>query len=435
MRTIQHWIDGAETPRVSTRTGTVFNPATGQQQAEVLLAERDDVDRAVGRRRGRVPAWSQSSLSRRTKILFAFREIVNRRQDGSPRPSPTSTARCSRTPRARCSAGSRSSSSPAASRACSRASYSDQVSTGVDATPSASRSAWSPASRRSTSRPWCRCGCSRWRSPAATRSSSSPASGTPRASMLLAELWAEAGLPAGVFNVVHGDKVAVDALLDHPDVAAVSFVGSTPDRPLRARARHGGRQAGAGARRREEPRRRAARRRPRLRRRPPGRRRLRLGRGAVHGDLRRRSPSARSATTLIDVLDRRRPRRPGGPGRDAGSEMGPIVTSASRDRIVGADHVGRGERRQGRRRRPRTSSSPATRTASSSARPCSTRSARTMDVYTRGDLRSGALGAARRRPRRGHRPDQRQPLRQRHGGLHLARRGRPPVRRAASTSA
>ena len=75
-----------------------------------------------------------------------------------------------------------------------------------------------------------------------------PSERDPSASILLAEMWAEAGLPAGVFNVLHGDKVAVDGLLDHPDVAAVSFVGSTPDRAVRARARHPDGQAGAGAR-------------------------------------------------------------------------------------------------------------------------------------------------------------------------------------------
>ena len=95
--------------------------------------------------------------------------------------------------------------------------------------PSASRSGSAPGSRRSTSRPWCRCGCTRWPSPPATPSCSSPVERDPsRLACYVAELWAEAGLPDGVFNVVHGDKESVDALLDHPDVAAVSFVGSTP---------------------------------------------------------------------------------------------------------------------------------------------------------------------------------------------------------------
>ena len=91
-----------------------------------------------------------------------------------------------------------------------------------------------------------------------------PSEKDPSASNLLAELFAEAGLPDGVFNVVHGDKEAVDALLEHPDVAAVSFVGSTPS-PATSMSAAPRRQAGPGARRCEEPRGRDAGRRPRLR--------------------------------------------------------------------------------------------------------------------------------------------------------------------------
>ena len=81
MRTIQHWIDGAETRGSSTRVGPVYDPATGEQQAELLLAEPGDVDRAVAAAKAAFEEWGDSSLSKRTKILFAFREILNRRQD------------------------------------------------------------------------------------------------------------------------------------------------------------------------------------------------------------------------------------------------------------------------------------------------------------------------------------------------------------------
>ena len=99
-----------------------------------------------------------------------------------------------------------------------------------------------------------------------------PSERDPSVSNFVAELYAEAGLPDGVFNVVHGDKVAVDALLDHPDVAAVSFVGSTSIAKYVYERGTAERQARPGARRRQEPRRRAARRRPRLHRQPPDRR-------------------------------------------------------------------------------------------------------------------------------------------------------------------
>ena len=90
-----------------------------------------------------------------------------------------------------------------------------------------------------------------------------PSEKDPSASIFMAELLAEAGVPEGVFNVIHGDKVAVDAILDHPDVAAVSFVGSTPDRALHLRDRNAQRQAGPGPGRRQEPHDRSARRRHR----------------------------------------------------------------------------------------------------------------------------------------------------------------------------
>src|SRR4051794_9167463 len=81
VRTIQHWIDGAQTRGGSTRLSPVFNPATGEQQAELLLAEPGDVDRAVAAAAAAFEQWSESSLSRRSQVLFAFREIVNRRKD------------------------------------------------------------------------------------------------------------------------------------------------------------------------------------------------------------------------------------------------------------------------------------------------------------------------------------------------------------------
>jgi malonate-semialdehyde dehydrogenase (acetylating) / methylmalonate-semialdehyde dehydrogenase len=81
VRTIQHWVDGAETKGSSTRSAAVFDPATGEQQAEVMLAESGDVDRAVAAAAAAFEEWGDISISRRTRVLFAFREIVNRRQD------------------------------------------------------------------------------------------------------------------------------------------------------------------------------------------------------------------------------------------------------------------------------------------------------------------------------------------------------------------
>jgi hypothetical protein len=131
-----------------------------------------------------------------------------------------------------------------------------------------------------------------------------PSEKDPGCPMRLAELLREAELPDGVFNVVNGDREAVDTLLTDPRVAAVSFVGSTPIAEYIYR-RERQRQAGAGARRRQEPHGRHARRRSRAGGRCADRRRLRLGRRALHGDLGRWSRSARVGEPLVPALARR----------------------------------------------------------------------------------------------------------------------------------
>ncbi len=180
-----------------------------------------------------------------------------------------------------------------------------------------------------------------------------PSERDPGASDLVARLYQQAGLPDGVFNVVHGDKVAVDAILEHPRHRRGLVRRLDADRQVRPRGRLAHRQAGPGPRRRQEPRRRDARRRPRLRRRPHRRGGLRLGRPALHGDLgRRRGRTGRRHAGRQDPRAHR-PALKVGAGTDPDAEMGPVVTAASRDRIV--DYIGQGEdgRRQGRRRRPR----------------------------------------------------------------------------------
>ena len=155
-----------------------------------------------------------------------------------------------------------------------------------------------------------------------------PSEKDPSASNYLAELLDEAGVPDGVFNVVHGDKVAVDAILEHPDIAAVSFVGSTPIARYIYETGTKARQAGPGARWRQEPHDRAARRRHRDGRRCRGLGGLRLGRRALHGDRhdrrgRRRGRPARRGDQDAPAEDHGRAgQRPGirdGPAGDAGS--------------------------------------------------------------------------------------------------------------------
>jgi malonate-semialdehyde dehydrogenase (acetylating)/methylmalonate-semialdehyde dehydrogenase len=155
------------------------------------------------------------------EILFRFRELLNANKPETRRPHH----RAEHGKVLSDALGEVSRGQEVVEFACGNAhllkgAYSEQVSTGVDVYSFGSRWAWSGSSPRSTSRPWCRCGSSRSPSPPATPWSSSPVEKDPSAAMYIADLWKQAGLPDGVFNVVHGDKVAVDALLTHPDQAS-----------------------------------------------------------------------------------------------------------------------------------------------------------------------------------------------------------------------
>jgi malonate-semialdehyde dehydrogenase (acetylating)/methylmalonate-semialdehyde dehydrogenase len=333
VRIIQHWIDGERTRGGSTRVGPVFDPATGEQQAEVLLAEQGDVDRAVAAATAAFAEWSQSSLSRRTGVLFAFREIVRRRRDELAAAITDEHGKVLSD-----AAGEVQRGLEVVEFACGipqllKGEYSDQVSTDVD-----SFSFRQPLGVVAGITPFnFPVMVPMWMFPVAIACGNTfvlkPSERDPSASLLVAEMWAEAGLPAGVFNVVQGDKVAVDALLDHPDVAAVSFVGSTPiAQYVHERATRTGKrvQALGGAKNHA----------------------IVLPdadlefasdhlAAAAYGSAGERC-MAISATIavgsvgdeLIDVLDRRSRAVRVGPGREPGSDMGPIVSRAAKERIV-----------------------------------------------------------------------------------------------------
>ena len=179
--TIHHYIDGRSVPSTSGRSGPVYDPATGSVQAQV----RFRVGRR-GRRCGRRSPGGAAGVAVHGAVTAGRDHVpvprAGRRATARnwPTSSRASTARCPATPWARSPAASRTSSSPAASRTCSRAGSPSRPRAASTSTRSASRSAWSPGSPRSTSRPWCPCGCSPtpWR--AATPSSSSRPRRTPR---------------------------------------------------------------------------------------------------------------------------------------------------------------------------------------------------------------------------------------------------------------
>ena len=290
LKTIQHRIGGAETPGSSTRTAPVYDPATGGR-AGAGPARRA----GRRRRRGRPPRarpsrrWSEVSVVRRARVMFAFRNLVEQHVDELARIVASEHGKIVDDAKGEVIRGME-----VVEFACGI----PQLAQGRVLRPGLR-----PTSTRSRFRqPLGVCAgitpfnfpvmVPMWMHPMAIATGNTfvlkPSERDPSASNFIAELYAEAGLPDGVFNVVHGDKVAVDAILDHPDIDAVSFVGSTPI--AQYVHEHGERsgQARAGAGRRQEPRRRDARRRPRLRRQPPDRRGLRLGRPALHGDRGRR---------------------------------------------------------------------------------------------------------------------------------------------------
>jgi malonate-semialdehyde dehydrogenase (acetylating)/methylmalonate-semialdehyde dehydrogenase len=225
---ITHWVDGKPWDGASERTAPVYNPATGAIATHVRLASQSDVHDAVVVARAAFEEWRRASLTKRSNVLFAFRELVRARKDDV---AGLITAQHGKV-RADAN-GEVGRGLEVVDFACGiphllKGGYSEQVSTDVDVfsirQPIGVCAGITPFNFPAM--------VPMWMFPVAIACGNSfilkPSERDPSASMLLAELWAEAGLPAGVFNVVHGDKEAVDAILTHADVDAVSFVGSTP---------------------------------------------------------------------------------------------------------------------------------------------------------------------------------------------------------------
>jgi malonate-semialdehyde dehydrogenase (acetylating)/methylmalonate-semialdehyde dehydrogenase len=225
---ITHWIGGKPWAGEASRHGDVYDPATGQLTGTVDFATAAEADAAVAAAAGAFPAWRQVSLARRSQVLFAFRELVRRH---AAELAALITAEHGKV--ASDAAGEVARGLEVIEFACGiphllKGGFSENVSTGVD-----SYSIRQPVGVAVGITPFnFPAMVPMWMFPIAIACGNTfvlkPSEKDPSPSLLLARLWAEAGLPDGVFNVLHGDKVAVDALLTHPDVSAVSFVGSTP---------------------------------------------------------------------------------------------------------------------------------------------------------------------------------------------------------------
>ena len=225
---VTHWIGGKPWAGESERHGDIYDPATGQVSGTVDFASPAEVGDAVKAAAQALTSWRRTSLTKRTQILFAFRELIRSRASEL---AAHITAEHGKV--ASDAAGEVARGLEVVEFACGiphllKGGFSENVSGGVD-----SYSIRQPVGVVAGITPFnFPAMVPMWMFPIAIACGNTfvlkPSEKDPSASLLIAQLWAEAGLPDGVFNVVHGDKVAVDAILTHPDVAAVSFVGSTP---------------------------------------------------------------------------------------------------------------------------------------------------------------------------------------------------------------
>jgi malonate-semialdehyde dehydrogenase (acetylating) / methylmalonate-semialdehyde dehydrogenase len=228
MTVISHWISGVESICASTRRGVVFDPAKGRPSAEVVLADSVDAEAAITSARAAYPAWRDLSLARRQSVLFRFRELLAERKGELAEIITSEHGKVLSDALGEISRGQEVVEFATNAAQFLKGEYSENVSTGVDvysiAQPLGVVAVISPFNFPAM--------VPMWFFPIAIAAGNvvilKPSEKCPSAAVWMARLWKEAGLPDGVFTVLHGDKVAVDVLLTHPDIAAVSFVGSTP---------------------------------------------------------------------------------------------------------------------------------------------------------------------------------------------------------------
>jgi malonate-semialdehyde dehydrogenase (acetylating)/methylmalonate-semialdehyde dehydrogenase len=228
VRRISHWIGGRAVAGESGRSGPVFNPATGRRTGAVDFASVEEVDAAVQAAKAAFPAWRATSLAKRAELFFRIRELVHERREEVARILVSEHGKVFSDALGEVTRGLEVIEYCCGIPTLLKSEYSEQASTGIDVysirQPLGVVAGITPFNFPAMVPMWM------W-APAIACGNTfllKPSEKDPSASLWTAELLAEAGLPDGVFNVVMGDKLAVDAVLEHPDIAAVSFVGSTP---------------------------------------------------------------------------------------------------------------------------------------------------------------------------------------------------------------
>jgi malonate-semialdehyde dehydrogenase (acetylating)/methylmalonate-semialdehyde dehydrogenase len=223
-----HWIGGRAAPGASGNAGDVFNPSLGVVAARVALASEADVDAAVRAARGAFPGWAATPALKRARVLFKFKEILEQRRAELAKLIASEHGKLVSDAAGEVTRGLEVVEFACGAPHLTKGEFADNVGTGVD-----SYSLRQPLGVAVGITPFnFPAMVPLWMFPVALVCGNTfilkPSERDPGAALLLAQWLAEAGLPPGVFNVINGDKVAVDALLRHPGVNAVSFVGSTP---------------------------------------------------------------------------------------------------------------------------------------------------------------------------------------------------------------
>ena len=228
MKTVQHFINGQPVSGSGNRVGEVFDPALGKVTKHVSLANQQDIESAIAAAKNAYPSWRDTPLSKRQQVIFNFRELLNDKKSELAQIITEEHGKVLSDAMGEITRGQEVVEFACGMPHLLKGDFSENASTNVDV--------------YSTKQPLGVVGIispfnfpamvPMWFFPVAIAAGNSvvlkPSEKDPSAANWLAELWREAGLPDGVFNVLHGDKEAVDGLLTHPDVAAISFVGSTP---------------------------------------------------------------------------------------------------------------------------------------------------------------------------------------------------------------
>ena len=330
---INHWIGGISVAGRSGRSGPVYNPATGRQTGAVDFASVEEVGETVAAAKAALPRWRAMSLSRRSEILFSVRELFHQHRDNIARILTAEHGKVHSDALGEVARGLEVVEFACGIPHLLKGGYTEQASTGIDVysirQPVGVVGGITPFNFPAMVPMW-------MFAPAIACGNTfvlKPSEKDPSASNYLAELLHEAGVPDGVFNVVHGDKVAVDALLEHPDVSAISFVGSTPVAQYiySTATAHGKRcQALAGAKNHmvvlpDADIDMAADAAVSAGYGSAGERCMAISMLVAVGD---------AADPLIDAIKERIPKIKVGAGDEPGVEMGPLITREHRDRVA-----------------------------------------------------------------------------------------------------